>query len=114
MLWKWTEGRQQECKYKKLCLYSFRVRRWGFDGYILKYQANTYLPLHKDPVKGRHWRLNIGWGDNQFLIYSCGRKCGWKFGKFSVYLFRPDLYLHALQVFGTTVKLSFGFVKFNK
>lgn len=114
MLWKWKRGRQRNCEYKKLCLYSFRVGRWGLDAYILKYQADTYLPLHRDLLDGKHWRLNIGWGNNQFIIANYPKKkCGWKIGRLSVYLFRPDLYLHALQIWGKTTKASFGFAKFN-
>lgn len=111
-LWKWQEGRQKGTLYKKFPLWFFKIWKWGFDAYILVYQPDTFLKLHKDLVeKGNHWRLNIGWGNSQFHIAN-SPKCGFKIGKFSVYLFRPDLYLHALSVYGKTIKLSFGFVKF--
>lgn len=113
-LWTWQEGRQKDCSYKKMCLWSFRLNKWGFDAYLLRYERETYLPLHRDPIPegGKHWRLNIGWGENQFHVFD-SPKCGWSFGKFSVYLFRPDLYLHSLTVHEKTTKLSFGFVKFD-
>lgn len=110
-LWQWQEGRQVNCSYKKLPLWYFRVWKWGFDGYVLKYQGDTILPAHTDPVAGRHYRLNIGWGCanlvvNRTIIY-------WRIGKLTVILFRPDLYVHTLFVFGKTTKLSLGFVKFD-
>lgn len=111
-LWKWVNGRQSKCDYKKFTLWYFRIWKWGFDAYILKYQPDGYLPLHKDPVEnGKHWRLNIGWGNSQFHICDAP-KSGWRIGKFSVYLFRPDKYLHSLSIYDKTIKLSFGFVKF--
>ena len=112
-LWKWTEGRVKKSAYFKFPLYYFRIWKWGFDAYVLKYRADTYLPMHRDTViDGKHWRLNVGWGDNQFFICDGCVDIGWKWGKFSLYLFRPDKYLHALTSYGKTVKLSFGFVKF--
>lgn len=111
---KWQKGRQ-ETDYEKLRLYSFRIWKLGFDAYVLKYKPDTYLKLHRDPVpSGKHWRLNIGWGDSQFYICDYPRsKCGIHLGKFSLYFFRPDVYLHGLSVYGKTYKLSLGFVKFE-
>lgn len=92
----------------KMCLYSFKIWKLGFDCYILKYEADTLLPLHRDPINGQHWRLNIRlWGDCRFFTQNSG-------SSFSrVVLFRPDLYLHSQFVYTPTVKLSFGFVKFD-
>lgn len=110
-LWKWTEGRQDKCSYKKFPLWYFSVGKFGFDAYILNYEPNQVLPTHRDPVEGgSHYRLNIGWGDSLFLVKS--KIWGFKFGKLSMYLFRPDLHNHSLVINGRTHKLSLGFVKF--
>lgn len=110
--WKWIECRQKECRYMKMCLYSFRIFRLGMDAYLLKYQADTILPEHKDIVNGRHWRLNIGWGVANFV---CEKYIiAWRIGKLTVTLFRPDKYLHSLYVFEKTVKLSLGFAILSK
>lgn len=111
-LWKWQEGRQKNTTYEKFPLWYFRIWKWGFDAYILRYQPDTVLHLHRDEVEnGMHWRLNIGWGNNTFTICNC-KRFGFRIGKFSVYLFRPDKYLHGLTTYSKTTKLSFGFVKF--
>lgn len=49
----WIDGRQESCSYKKMCLWSFKLWKWGFDGYVLRYQANTDLPWHCDVVEGK-------------------------------------------------------------
>lgn len=107
-LWKWQEGRQEGCKYQKFPLWYFRIWKLGFDAYILDYEDNTLLPIHKDPVKGKHWRLNIKLFGNS-LFFQENR--GYVRGRFV--FFRPDLYFHYLKVFTRTRKLSFGFVKFD-
>lgn len=111
-LWKWQDGRQSDCVYKKLPLWYFKIWRFGFDCYILKYGPDQVLIPHKDPVEnGKHYRLNIGWGKSVFtcddLIF------GMKIGKLSIYVFRPDISLHALYVVDKTAKISFGFAEFN-
>jgi hypothetical protein len=110
-LWKWSDGRQDKCNYRKFPLWYFSVGNLGFDAYILDYEPNQVLPTHRDPVEGgSHYRLNIGWGDSVFLVKS--KIWGFKLGRLSLYLFRPDLYNHSLVVNSRTRKLSFGFVKF--
>ena len=113
--WGWQNGRQIGCEYKKFPLYKFKLCGFGFDAYILKYNADSVLPEHTDPVEGgKHWRMNIGWGIANFVCedYEHGVFKRWR--KLSVNVFRPDLYKHSLYVFGDTIKLSFGFVKFKK
>lgn len=111
-LWKWTGGRQENCLYSKFTLWYFKLWKFGFDAYILDYEPKQVLKAHTDPVEGgSHYRLNIGWGNSRLLVKS--KIWGFKLGKLSVYLFRPDLYIHSLVVNGHTMKLSFGFVKFK-
>lgn len=110
-LWQWQDGRQMGTRYKKFPLWYFRIWKWGFDAYILKYEADTVLHPHRDPVAGRHYRVNIGWGNANF--YCEKMILAEKLGRLSVYLFRPDLYVHSLFVHDKTTKLSFGFVKFD-
>ena len=107
-LWEWQKGRQEKIKYYKFPLWSFRIFKFGFDAYILSYREAGTLPPHKDPVeKGKHYRLNIKfWGDSVFI-------CGGKVIHKRIIWFRPDLHIHSLWVKSPTVKLSFGFVKFN-
>jgi hypothetical protein len=108
-LFKWISGRQSETSYQKLCFLYVRVGKWGFDGYLLKYQPHTRLKHHTDPVKGKHWRLNITlWGMCTFL---CNKEI-LRVGEF-IHLFRPDINPHGLIVFKKTVKLSFGLAKFD-
>ncbi len=112
--WKWQEGRQQDTKYWKFPLWSFRIWKWGFDAYILKYAPNTILPWHTDPVKdGKHWRKNLtikGYSifkrrKNGVEINHCFGRTPW---------FRPDLEEHMVQTYCMPCKkLSFGFVKFK-
>ncbi len=110
-LWKWLPGRQAKTHYWKFPLWSFRIWKFGFDAYILKYKPTTLLDWHKDPVKnGKHWRLNIklkGWA-----TFEVKGKAWWL--PLGITVFRPDLYEHRLMVYqyGCT-KLSFGFVKFD-
>lgn len=111
-LWKWENGRQQGCDYQKLPLWYFKIYKFGFDAYVLKYNGNQVLPVHKDPlVNGKHWRLNIGYGKSNFLCVHTILSL--KIGKFSVYLFRPDLYDHSLIVHNKTIKISIGFAKYK-
>ena len=112
-IWSWNRGRQPGCKYFKFTLWSFKIRRFGCDCHILYYYPRQVLPYHKDPVEGgRHYRLNIGFGNSQFfcddLIWS---KC---LGLFSMFLFRPDICGHSVHVRGRTIKLSIGWVLFDK
>ena len=111
-LWKWQLGRQMGATYFKFPLWYFKIWKWGFDAYILKYKAVTILPKHKDPVDGKHWRLNIGWGVANLV---CNEYKGfyYRIGKLTIIFFRPDIIEHSLYVFENTIKLSFGFVKFN-
>ncbi len=105
----WEEGRQATCKYYKRELYSFKIKGYGFDCYLLRYFRNSVLPEHTDPVEGgKHFRLNIGWGEANFvcekyIIYQ-------RIGKLTIIFFRPDLYKHSLYVFEDTRKISFGLV----
>lgn len=110
-LWKWQNGRQHNCEYQKFPLWYFKLWKFGFDCYILSYNENQTLPKHKDPiVNGKHWRLNIGYGNSNFI---CEKLIfGKKIGLLSVYLFRPDLYEHSLHIIGKTRKLSIGFAKY--
>lgn len=113
-LFKWQKGRQYGCDYYKFPLWYFRIWRWGFDAYILKFKAKSEVPWHKDPVKnGKHYRINIrlsGWAT--FIIEEDGRR--------KPYLvntdrwFRPDICPHMLVVITDYKLLSFGFVKFTK
>lgn len=111
-LWKWQDGRQKGCEYKKFTLWYFKVANFGFDCYILKYNSNQVLPSHKDIIEdGQHWRFNVGWGKSKFI---CEKIIfGKRFGKLSLYLFRPDLYEHSLHIFQRTTKISFGFARFK-
>jgi hypothetical protein len=112
-LFKWTKGRQKGCHYEKFTLWYFRVLKFGFDSYILKYEPKQYLPTHTDPVEnGKHYRMNIGFGKS---IFEC-EQIILKFkitDYFTVNIFRPDLYRHNLLSQTKTFKLSFGFVKYN-
>ena len=113
-LFKWIEGRQQGVKYKKFCLWYFKIFGYGFDAYILKYDNYSDLPVHSDEIENaEHYRLNIkikGFARFCILDIETNR---WQITTNSIVLFRPDLYPHCLQVGpnGCT-KLSFGFVKF--
>lgn len=115
--WKWIDGRQEKTNYKKFCLWSFKVWKWGFDAYILKYQPKASLPIHTDPVKnGQHWRLNIKIKGLSYFSYSKvwsgGQK--WITTQNRFILFRPDIQRHTLLVANNKcIKLSLGFVKFK-
>lgn len=107
-LFKW-QGRK---RYRKMCLYDFKILWWEFDGYILNYYAPTLLGWHRDVIPGhKHWRLNIKlWGDAVFK-----KDTGVKIvtSRCPITFFRPDVFPHMLKVNTATVKLSFGFKKTN-
>lgn len=108
-LFKWIKGRQN-VHYKKMCLLNIRIFRFGMDCYILKYDKNVHLPIHKDPLEnGSHYRINIKLkGSCRFwctrMIYNRGE---W------LNIFRPDLFYHSLQTYTPTTKLSIGIAWFN-
>jgi hypothetical protein len=113
-LWKWQNGRQQDTKYQKLPLWYFRIGRFGFDAYILKYAPNTVLEWHTDPVpNGEHWRRNFtlkGWSAFGMRVNNVTRF----YCMTGTPLFRPDLCEHMLRTYNKEcIKLSLGFVKFN-
>lgn len=111
-LFQWIEGRQSNTKYWKWCFLYWRIGRWGFDGYFLKYEKDTRLPIHTDPVQdAQHWRLNIR------LKGKCKFWCPSKIFDFfdgTMIYFRPDKFPHCLIVFTECFKLSIGIVKFNR
>lgn len=114
--WKWEQGRQKGTEYKKLCVWSFRIKKLGFDCYILKYKPKTELKWHTDPVKnGQHWRKNItiNRGLCTFLRKTSDGHVYSYFCKNSPW-FRADQEKHMLKVYSKPVtKLSFGFVIYN-
>lgn len=105
---KWKKGRQKEVEYFKITLYNFRIGKYGFDCYLLKYPKSTFLIPHKDPIDGKHYRINLTLkGENEFI---CEKQLvDWRF----LHIFRPDLYVHSLRALTKTYKLSMGFAKFN-
>lgn len=116
---KWEKGRQEGCDYKKLRLWSFRVWKFGFDAYVLKYPPNADLPIHTDPVeKGSHYRFNLPLkGESKFYWLGgdsfLGKRTLW-LNTTGPILFRPDLCKHFLRVGNKgCIKLSLGFVKFE-
>lgn len=114
---KWKQGRQPGIEYHKLCLFSFKLGRWGFDAYILRYPAKTVLPWHTDPVNGKHYRINIKLR-GKCTFFAMPSEDLDNIGDISIgeflHIFRPDKQLHSLVVFKKTYKLSLGLVKFNR
>jgi hypothetical protein len=111
-LFKWTNGRQQECKYKKLCFFFAKFKKIGFDGYILKYEPYAILPTHIDQVKkGEHYRLNIVLSNGPFSTYC--QKNIFSFFNQRIVLFRPDLYQHGMvNGYKQRIVLSLGLAIF--
>lgn len=109
-LFKWIKGRQDSTQYKKLCFLCFKFLWWGFDGYLLKYEPNQQLAIHKDPVDGgNHYRLNIKLsGKCKFWSTSTI----WQWGD-KIIFFRPDLFFHNLVTQSKVLKISLGYVKFK-
>lgn len=68
-IFNWQPGRQKGCDYLKFPLWFFKLWKLGTDAYILKYNQNSILNPHIDPVgNGKHYRLNIGWGFEPLTI----------------------------------------------
>lgn len=107
---KWVDGRQSGLDYKKMCLYSFRVGKWGFDCYLIKYPWRGYLTMHTDPIPGRHYRMNIKLYGNAIFLHD---REAFSIGEF-LHFFRPDTNRHGLVIASRTLKLSFGAAKFDK
>ena len=107
---KWREGRQQS-GYSKLLLLTGRFPLL-FDVYLLKFEKNSSVPVHRDQVAvGRHYRLNIvlkhakGGG-----VFTCQRAIiNWP----RIKLFRPDLSEHSVSAVeeGTRLVLSIGWIR---
>ncbi len=119
MIWKWQRGRQEDAVYWKFTLWYFRIWRWGFDAYILKYPPFTLLKGHTDPVDGRHYRLNIRLKGISYFSILRGKTIhsegSYKIVDKRFICFRPDIQKHTLLVTNRgCTKLSFGYVKFNK
>lgn len=84
----------------------------GLDGYLLKYPPKTELKPHKDPINGRHYRLNIilkGSKDDEFkcekVIFNLFNRIIW---------FRPDLYTHSVTIanrYRYVLSLGFAILK---
>ena len=91
-VFQWISGRQHGVDYFKFPFFLFKLWKFGMDGYILHYLPNTTLPPHKDPIKGKHYRLNIELkGHGEFI---CERTIFSWFGR--IHFFRPDLYTHSV------------------
>lgn len=104
----WEKGRQHGIEYYKKTLWNFKIGNRGFDCYILHYLPDTELPPHKDPIEGKHYRMNITLrGKNEFKCEE--QLVNWKF----IHIFRPDLFIHSLKIKTETYKLSLGFAKFD-
>jgi hypothetical protein len=109
-LFKWIEGRQVHAHYHKFCFLYFKIFNIGIDGYLLRYQKHTILPIHKDQIEGSHYRLNIKIkGKAKFWCPSTIFRLGDK-----ITLFRPDLFYHTLKCETKTYKISLGLAIFNK
>lgn len=107
---KWIDGRQSTTKYMKFCFLYFKIFNIGMDGYIIKYEADTHLPIHKDPINGRHYRLNIKLkGKCKFWCPSSIFKIGER-----IIFFRPDIFPHTLKTQTKVIKLSLGLGIYNK
>lgn len=115
-LFTWTIGRQAECEYKKFCFLWTKFWRIGMDGYILKYEPHTVLPLHKDLVKGgKHYRLNIVLKRKSDFNYVERWSTIINLFDSRIVLFRPDLWLHGVRnCDGVRIVLSIGFLWIDK
>lgn len=112
-LFKWIKGRQSSTEYYKWCFLYFKIFNIGIDGYVIRYEPKTILPIHKDPlpdtVRGSHYRLNIKIkGRSAFWCPSTIWRC-----KERVVLFRPDLFYHSLTAYTRTYKISIGIAIFK-
>lgn len=111
---KWLKGRQKNCEYKKLKLFSFKIWKYGFDAYVLKFNPFSLLDFHVDPVEGgKHWRKNYrlkGWYTVSIKVDGVTRR----YLRNDAPWFRPDTYEHALSTYHHKCYiLSLGFVKFD-
>lgn len=115
-LWSWQKGRQRLTEYYKFPLWFFRIGNYGFDAYILKYEANTTLHWHKDPIEdAEHYRLNIRLsGYDTFIWKDLVTNDKRANSRQTLIHFRPDITWHKVETHTKVTKLSFGFVKFKK
>lgn len=108
-LFTWLKGRQYGIDYKKWCFLFWRIGKWGFDGYFLKYKKG-HLPVHTDPIDGgKHWRINIKLYGNCY--FACNNQI-LHWGEF-LHVFRPDINPHCLWISRDTLKISIGIVHFK-
>lgn len=109
-LFRWIKGRQDNTIYYKWCFMFFRIGRWGFDGYILKYPPLTVLAPHVDLIDGKMWRVNIKLRGKARFFYDGETQLS--IGDW-VHVFTPAI-KHSLVAYTRTIKLSFGIAHFNK
>ena len=105
---RWKPGRQGT-GYRKLLL---AQGRWPlpFDAWLLHFPEGSYVPVHRDPTEGQHWRLNI--------ILKAADQGGTFISRGTVWdgprlkIFRSDLCAHAVTpvVAGNRWVLSIGWV----
>lgn len=110
----WVRGRQDGGNYFKCEVFSFRLGKYGFDCYLIKYPTNSYIPPHVDPVDDHnHYRLNM-------VIKHA--KLGGKFIKNGItqsgriFFFRPDRDEHQVSqiIKGTRYVFSLGLAVKNQ
>ena len=107
---KWREGRQHS-GYSKLLLLTGRFPL-PFDVYLLKFEKNSCVPVHRDQVAvGRHYRLNMILKHARVGgVFSCQEAIlNWS----RIKLFRPDLCKHSVSTVedGTRLVLSIGWIR---
>lgn len=99
-------------KYRKYCFLWWRIGRFGFDGYILKYPAKIEMNNHVDPIlNGKHWRINLTLKGKS--IFFCQHATIFSVGQ-RLHIFRPDINFHRVATFTPVTKLSIGIAKLNK
>jgi len=89
-LFRWGEGKHKTGYYA----FTFFFSKY-LDCYLIKYVKDGYIPKHKDPVKGKLFRLNIViWQAAQGGVF----KCNTLFSLFNrIHFFRPDLEYHEVS-----------------
>jgi hypothetical protein len=105
LLFKWVDGREGT-GYQILTL--VRTSILPFDCYIIRYPTGSYMPPHRDKVKGKkHYRLNLilrRARGGEFVVKNA------IFRSSRLNIFRPDLETHSVTKVesGTRYVFSIG------
>lgn len=111
---KWEKKKQENCEYKRLKLFSFKISKFRLNACILQYNPNTdsqFYIENKIP-NAKYWKKYITLKGNS--VFGLKTNYGYRFYyKDTTPIFRPDITMHSIRTYEEQcTKLSLEFIKF--